>query len=505
MSDDLKPELLDALHAVGAIGACVFDSAGVVVSVHGPAVAWAPPAGRRIEEAPVFAGLWTAIVEARQAARPLSLPGVSIGIDADPVDIDIHWLDALDRYAALSRSARDRVDVQQTTAQEQRERRLLEEKVREQQAQIAEQAEMMALFVKHVPAAVAMLDADLRVVATSERWKQEKGDPAKIQPGVETASPLTWPGVADRLRLAMEGGVPSSRVEKSTSRGRPVWQRLAQAPWRRVGAEIGGTILFCEDVTEATRKAEDLRARVEDLHKLTAEFDSLGKAVADDLRAPLRQIDFFSRFLLDPDPTHKGKEWARQDYLLQIRVVVERVDRMMGALDRYIRLTERDIVPRRFDIGEAVEIAVSQARGALASAGVHVQLRDTLAVEGDLALVSGLFRRLVDNVVKHAGEGAAIVVACHEEADGVLTTFTDNGVGVPAHLRRRAFNFFERLDAPADVPGEGMGLAECRKIADLHGGAMTLDADFDAGLRALISLPRTARRNPPPPPPLPRA
>ena len=63
-------------------------------------------------------------------------------------------------------------------------------------------------------------------------------------------------------------------------------------------------------------------------------------------------------------------------------------------------------------------------------------------------------------------------------------------------MRRRAFDFFERLDAPASIPGEGMGLAECRKIVDLHGGGMTLDPDYDAGLRALVSLPRFARRGP---------
>ncbi len=38
-----------------------------------------------------------------------------------------------------------------------------------------------------------------------------------------------------------------------------------------------------------------------------------------------------------------------------------------------------------------------------------------------------------------------------------------------------------------------MGLAECSKIVNLHGGGMTLDPDFDGGLRVLISLPVQSR------------
>jgi PAS domain S-box-containing protein len=495
-SDATVTVLLDALFAKGNAGLCLFDADGVVSRVKGSAVTWAPAPGARIEEAPMFVGLMDAIRSTRQGGETLTLASLAIGgIDAPAVDIDIMWLAPIACYAAMARSAAARVGDQQAASQIVRDNRLLQEKVRQQQARIAEQAEMMALFIRHTPAAVAMLDAEGRIVMASERWKQEHGDPALARQGVETESPLTWPGVLDRLRLAMEGGVPSTSIEKSMARGRPIWKRLAQAPWRGADRTIGGAVLFSEDVTDAMRKAENLRARVEDLHKLGAEMDDLGNAISNDLRAPLRQIDFYSRFLLDAD--HPGLDRASLDYLAQIRASAERVDRMMSALKRYMRLSERDLLLSRFDIGEAMATATNKARDGLNAARVHVVMRETLSVEGDIALLSGLFERLIDNAVKYAGAGATIVVDCFEEPDGLLVRFADDGPGIAPHLRRRAFGFFERLDAPAFIPGEGMGLAECRKIVDLHGGGMTLDPDYDAGLRALIALPRFARRGAP--------
>ena len=492
-SDATANALLDALFATGEAGLCLFDADGVVARVTGSAHTWAPAVGARIDEAPLFVGMMEAIRATRASGETLTLASLAIGgIDAPAVDIDIMWLAPIDSYVAMARSAAARVGDQQAASQVVRDNRLLQEKVRQQQARIAEQAEMMALFIRHTPAAVAMLDAEGRIVMASERWKQEHGDPALARPGVETESPLTWPGVLDRLRMAMDGGVPSTSIEKSMARGRPIWKRLAQAPWRGADRMIGGAVLFSEDVTDAMRKAENLRARVEDLRKLGAEVDNLGNAISNDLRAPLRQIDFYSRFLLDAE--HPGLDRASRDYLTQIRASAERVDRMMSALKRYMRLSERDLLLSRFDIGEAMTTATNKTRDGLSSARVHVVMRETLSVEGDMALLSGLFERLIDNVVKYAGEGATIIVDCFEEPDGLLVRFADDGPGIPPHLRRRAFEFFERLDAPASIPGEGMGLAECRKIVDLHGGGMALDPDYDAGLRALISLPRFARR-----------
>jgi hypothetical protein len=64
---------------------------------------------------------------------------------------------------------------------------------------------------------------------------------------------------------------------------------------------------------------------------------------------------------------------------------------MMSALKRYMRLSERDLLLSRFDIGEAMTTATNKTRDGLSAARVHLVMRETLSVEGDMALLSGLF------------------------------------------------------------------------------------------------------------------
>ena len=481
----------DAMFASKQMGLCTFDQDGIVLSRQGSAAAWATEPGDRIDAAPIFVGLFDAISEIRSNGRRLSLSGVLLDADESAaVDIDIDWMESESCFTAFAKSATERLRQHQTAAQIIRDNRLLEEKLAEQQAKIVEQTEMMELFVRHVPAAVAMLDSDLRILMSSGRWIQEHGDPVMAMPGGETASPLTWPNVVDQLQLELDGGVPTVRTVKWMQNNKTIWKRLAQAPWRRANRQIGGAILFCEDVTESMRKAESLRARVGDLRKLGDELDQLGHAITNDLRAPMRQMDFFSRFLIDNETSRIDP--TSRDYLHQIRACAERIDRMMGALQRYLRLSERDIDPMPFDLGDAITAAATVLKSELNQTGVRISILHSLTVNGDFTLLSRLFERLLDNCVKYAGDGATVLIDCLEDRDGMTIQITDDGPGIPPHLRRRAFDFFERLDAPTSVPGEGMGLAECRKIAELHRGGMALDMDFDGGLRVLISLPGNA-------------
>ncbi|NHT19375.1 ATP-binding protein, partial [Cellulomonas sp. IC4_254] len=94
---------------------------------------------------------------------------------------------------------------------------------------------------------------------------------------------------------------------------------------------------------------------------------------------------------------------------------------------------------------------------------------------------------LVDNALGHA-----VGVVRVEVADG-LVAVVDDGPGVPAADRERAFARFVRLDAARARPGggSGLGLAIAREIAREHGGDVVLADRTDGapGLRAELRLP----------------
>ena len=91
-----------------------------------------------------------------------------------------------------------------------------------------------------------------------------------------------------------------------------------------------------------------------------------------------------------------------------------------------------------------------------------------------------LFRRATRNLVLNAARHATSRVRVEATRDGawVRVTVSDDGPGVPPELRDRVFEPFARTDEARsrDLGGVGLGLAIVRRILELHGGAVHVDA-----------------------------
>jgi signal transduction histidine kinase len=70
----------------------------------------------------------------------------------------------------------------------------------------------------------------------------------------------------------------------------------------------------------------------------------------------------------------------------------------------------------------------------------------------------------------------------------VRVLVSDQGSGIPIADRQRAVQRFFRGEQARHTPGSGLGLALVSAVAQLHGGALTLE-DNSPGLRAVLTLP----------------
>jgi signal transduction histidine kinase len=107
-----------------------------------------------------------------------------------------------------------------------------------------------------------------------------------------------------------------------------------------------------------------------------------------------------------------------------------------------------------------------------------------LGAEPELAR---LVRNLLENADRHAA--AEIVVRLRLDGPTVVLTVDDDGPGVPAGQRDRVFDRFFRLDASRARTSGGAGLAMVRRVADGHGGAVTVSEAPLGGARFEVRLP----------------
>jgi len=144
-------------------------------------------------------------------------------------------------------------------------------------------------------------------------------------------------------------------------------------------------------------------------------------------------------------------------------------------------------------VNDILEQVAEAHRGAAETAGVRLHARHTADPEVllDGTRLRQLVGNLVANAVRHTSPGGSVTIRS-EVRDGDLTiAVADTGTGIaPADLPK-VFDRFWRADdsRTRSTGGSGLGLAIARKLAEAHGGAITVDSTLGAGSVFTIRLP----------------
>ncbi len=208
-----------------------------------------------------------------------------------------------------------------------------------------------------------------------------------------------------------------------------------------------------------------------------------------ELRTPLAVVDAGLQVI----GRHPDQPVAAQaETLAAMRSQVDRMNRLVGGLltlaradagasELHLAATDLDALLRRTVAGFG---PLAATRGAsvevvAASAGLATVDPDRIAELLDI---------LVDNAVRHAGEGVHVRVSAARTAGGVEIVVADDGPGIPATERERVTERFVRGDESRSGDGTGLGLAIARWVAEAHGGRLQLE-DAAPGLRVRVRLP----------------
>ena len=107
---------------------------------------------------------------------------------------------------------------------------------------------------------------------------------------------------------------------------------------------------------------------------------------------------------------------------------------------------------------------------------------------GDRELLQQAMTNLLDNAIKFSPPGGVVELIGERTVAGITLAVLDQGVGIPAEDVARVTERFYRGDSARNTPGFGLGLTLVRAVAQLHGGALSLQ-HAAPGLRAVLTLP----------------
>jgi signal transduction histidine kinase len=152
--------------------------------------------------------------------------------------------------------------------------------------------------------------------------------------------------------------------------------------------------------------------------------------------------------------------------------------------------------PERVDLNELLaDIAARFAERAVQQEVVLEALHGEQPVGAavDVELFERAIANLIDNALKFGGAGTRITVEARARADEVQVRVADTGPGIaPAdvpHLFDRFYQARHSVEPATGAGGKGLGLAIVKRIAELHGGTITVNSVQTQGTELVLTLP----------------
>jgi len=247
----------------------------------------------------------------------------------------------------------------------------------------------------------------------------------------------------------------------------------------RALAESVATLMEREQA--ASSLAEEQGRRLAAQESL-AEVGQLAAEMAHEFKRPLATM-------------HTALNVLEQEYALdgRARDLFEGVNAQIGHLSTSVQdlfALARPLAPgtESVDMREAADSGLLEVSGHPALAGITLR-RDyadvPLYVRGDMRRLQQVVQNLVLNAAEAMSGNGAVMVSVEREGADVVLRVSDNGAGIPAEILENVLRPFYTTKPL----GTGLGLPLVARIADAHGGTVSIDSRAGEGTTVCVRLP----------------
>ena len=246
-------------------------------------------------------------------------------------------------------------------------------------------------------------------------------------------------------------------------------------------------------VVRASRVLETEQRLVQELRELARYRSELIATISHELKTPLTAILGHAELIADRHP-----DLTSLDAIIRN---AQRLNNLVANLLHYSRIQgRRETVRRAVDLAELCEASVDLLGIRAKQAGVGLQFlarpAEPVVVFGDPEELARVIDNMVDNAVKYTPEDGSVTVSMSVEEDQVSVEVTDTGLGISLTDQSHVFSAFHRSTNPnaLSVPGTGLGLPIAQRIAESHGGALSLTSELGQGSTFRFTLPLRSPR-----------
>ena len=242
------------------------------------------------------------------------------------------------------------------------------------------------------------------------------------------------------------------------------------------------------ELLELQHRTLQLDHALVELRRSNAMLSEFAGRVSHDLRAPLTTILGYVELAEDDPgmaPDHPAAEY--------LGLIGTGGRRMLGTLEDVLNYARAD---GELHLERVSLLAVTAE--AAQDLGVDLGLGSGfLCEDAELTADRLQLRTLIQNLLANSlnyrepGRGLEVAITATTCPGGVTVHVADNGKGIRPADRGRAVEPLVRLHRPGDGPGTGLGLATCQRIAQSHGGELSISETPGGGTTVSVLFPAT--------------
>lgn len=244
--------------------------------------------------------------------------------------------------------------------------------------------------------------------------------------------------------------------------------------------KIVGTLLDINQKKESENK----------MCELNVELERFAYLASHDLKEPLNTVTSFTK-LFKEDYGEQFDETANQ-YLNFIEQASTRMITLTNDLLLYSQLDKKSLNLHKFDLNEVLEKVKLDLQDTITKNNAKiVSLKKLPEIIGNEIQISQLLQNLISNSLKYRSENDPVIeISFSEKISYFEISVKDNGIGIDEKHHSKIFEVFKRLHCQSEYEGTGIGLANCKRIADNHGGRIWVKSKQGDGAEFIFTIPK---------------
>jgi signal transduction histidine kinase len=219
------------------------------------------------------------------------------------------------------------------------------------------------------------------------------------------------------------------------------------------------------------------------------ELEQFVYIASHDLREPLRTVSNYMQ-VFEEDYSALLDDNGRK-YLHSVNNATKRMNMLIKSLLDFSRLGQNTKLTY-VNCKELIDDVIADLEGTIKTSNTVISVTEMPCLNLYETEIRQVFQNLLSNAIKFRKKNTQSKIQVSSEKINGKWKFSvrDNGIGIAPEYFERIFMIFQRLHTNEDeYEGNGIGLANCKKIVQLHGGEIWVESVAGEGTTIYFTIP----------------